>query len=113
MAISINYDMDQGANFAFGFTATDAQTGLPRDFSAGVTAYAQMRRHFSSTDKIDFVTSLTGVSGSFVSCSLGYTGTAETNGIYFYDVVVHINGNTVERLRQGMITSYPKVTQIP
>lgn len=113
MAVSINYDMDQGANFSFGFTATDASTGLPRDFSSGVTAYAQMRRHYSSTNAIDLFASLTGASGSFVTCSLGYTGTAETNGIYFYDVFVRIGGDRVERLRQGMITSYPRVTQIP
>lgn len=110
MAVSINYDMDQGANFAFGLTALSG--GSPMNISTGYTAYCQMRRYYSSSDYVTLSTSITGSTGS-IYVSLGYTGTEDIKpGIYFYDVELHsVSG--VERLRQGMITVYPEVTKIP
>ena len=110
MAVSINYDMDQGANFAFGLTALSG--GSPLSIASGYTAYCQMRRYYSSTDYTTLSTSITGATGE-IFISLGHTGTAEIKpGIYFYDVELH-SSSTVQRLRQGMITVYPEVTKIP
>jgi hypothetical protein len=110
MAVSINHDMDQGADFTFGCTAKDA-SGLPMDISSGYTAYCQMRRYYSSTDYTSLVTSITGATGDIV-VSLGATHTAAIKqGIYFYDVELHGSNSTVKRVVQGMITVYPEVTR--
>ena len=110
MAVSINYDMDQGANFSFGLTAISG--GLPMDIGSGYTAYCQMRRFYSSTDYTTLNASITGSTGE-IFVSLGHTGTEDIKpGIYFYDVELHSSSH-VQRLRQGMITVYPEVTKIP
>ena len=111
MAISLNYDMDQGADFVFGCTAKDAN-GNPMDISSGYTAYSQMRKYYSSSDYTTLNTSITGSTGSIL-ISLGATATEDIKpGIYFYDVEVH-GTNSVKRVVQGMITVYPEVTKIP
>jgi hypothetical protein len=112
MAVSINHDMDQGANFSFSILAKDTN-GNAVNLSSGCTAYAQMRKHYSSTSYTTLTASLTGGTG-YISVSLGSTGTAAIKaGTYFYDVeLVSNNGNTTQRLVQGMITVYPEVTRI-
>jgi hypothetical protein len=112
MAASINYDMDQGSNFAFTIRANDSN-GNPVDLSTGCTAYSQMRKSYSSSTAITLNTSLTGGQG-YILVSLGPTATAAIKaGTYFYDVELKTNsGNTVQRLVQGMITVYPEVTRV-
>lgn len=112
MAISINYDMDQGSNFAFSIRASDTN-GNALDISSGYTANAQMRKHYSSNTAITFNTSITGGTG-YISVSLGPTATAAIKaGTYFYDVELEFNdGTSIQRLVQGMITVYPEVTRV-
>jgi len=112
MAISINYDMDQGANFAFTIRANDTN-GNAIDLSSGYTANAQMRKHYSSNTATTFDTSITGGTG-YISVSLGPTATAAIKaGTYFYDVELQFNnGTSIQRLVQGMITVYPEVTRV-
>jgi len=112
MAVSINHDMDQGANFSFSILAKDTN-GNPVDLSSGVTAYSQMRKHYSSANYVTLNSSLTGGTG-YILVSLGSTATAQIKaGTYFYDVeLMSNNGATVQRLVQGMITVYPEVTRI-
>jgi hypothetical protein len=113
MAISINHDMDQGANFSFTHTVK-GNDNIPIDISNGYTAYAQMRRFYSSTNAVSLNASITGSTGQ-VLVSLGATATSGVKaGVWFYDLELHSNGsNTVQRLVQGMITVYPEVTKIP
>jgi hypothetical protein len=112
MAISINHDMDQGANFSFALVARDVN-GNAIDLSAGCTAYCQMRKHYNSSNYTALNASLTGGTG-YITISMGPTGTAAIKaGTYFYDVELHSNaGQTIQRLLQGMITVYPEVTRI-
>lgn len=111
MAVSINHDMDQGANFAFNVVAKDS-VGTPISLS-GSTAYCQMRKYYTSETAINLQTSITGGTG-YIVVSIGATGTANIKpGVYFYDVELHSNnGSLVQRLVQGMITVYPEVTRI-
>ena len=112
MAVSINHDMDQGANFSFSILAKDTN-GNPVNLSSGCTAYCQMRKYYTSTSYVNLNTALTGGTG-YITVSLGATGTAAIKaGTYFYDVeLVSNSGNTTQRLVQGMITVYPEVTRI-
>lgn len=72
-----------------------------------------MRKHYSSNTAITFDTSVTGSTGN-INISLGATATAAIKaGTYFYDVELQSNnGNTIQRLVQGMITVYPEVTRV-
>ena len=113
MAVTINRDMDQGTNFSFTYVVK-GEDGVPINISTGHTAYAQMRRFYSSSAGVTFNTAITGSTGT-VLVSLGPTATAAIKpGVWFYDVELHSNGSaTVQRLVQGMITVYPEVTKIP
>jgi len=114
MAATINHDMDQGANFSFYVVAKDTD-GLAIDLSSGYTANCQMRKHYSSSSYHTLNTSLTaaGYTG-YITVSLGPTATAAIKaGNYVYDLeLVTDNGQTIQRLVQGMITVYPEVTRI-
>jgi hypothetical protein len=113
MATVINHDIDQGSNFSFSYVVKGTD-GVPTDISSGFTAYAQMRRFYSSSSSINFTTSITGTTGNIL-VSLGATASASAKaGIWFYDVELHSNGSAnVQRIVQGMITIYPEITKIP
>ena len=104
--------MDQGASFSFTTVVKDSN-GNPVNISSGYTANSQMRKFFTSTSYVTLNTSLTGGTGAIL-VSLGPTGTAAIKaGTYFYDVELQYNnGQTVDRLVQGMITVYPEVTKV-
>ena len=114
MAISINHDLDQGSDFSFSYIVRGSD-GIPRDISSGgYTAYAQMRRFYSSTTGFDLTTSITGSTGN-VTVSMSSSKTVNIkSGVWFYDVELHSNGSqNIQRIVQGMITVYPEVTKIP
>lgn len=113
MAVTINRDMDQGTNFSFSYTVR-GDGGTATNISSGHTAYAQMRKFYTSSSAITLTTSITGSTGN-INVSLGATASAAVKaGVYFYDLELHSNGsNTVQRLVQGMITVYPEITKIP
>lgn len=121
MAISINYDLDQGADFSFVATRKDTD-GFSIAITGGATAYCQMRKFYTSTSAVTLNTSIQGATGEIL-VSLGATGTSGIKaGVYFYDVELHItpkdaSNNSilpmkVYRVVQGMITVYPEVTKI-
>lgn len=121
MAISINYDLDQGTDFSFIATRKDSD-GFPVAITGGATAYCQMRKFYTSSSAVTFNASVTGATGE-VLVSLGATGTSGVKaGVYFYDVELHItpkdgsgtavSSTKVQRIVQGMITVYPEVTKI-
>ena len=122
MAISINKDMDQGANFRFVATRKD-DDGFALSITGGCTAYSQMRKFPSSTSYIDLAAAITGGTGEIL-VTLGPTGTAAIkSGVYFYDVELMttplggsppsgVGETTIQRIVQGMITVYPEVTRI-
>ena len=99
MAVSINYDMDQGATFSFSLTATN-DDGTTKGITSGKAALGIP----------SFITGGTG----YILVSLSATGTSQTKpGVYFYDVELQSsNGSVVQRLVQGMITVYPEVTRV-
>lgn len=121
MAISINYDLDQGTDFRFIATRKDSD-GFPLAITGGATAYCQMRKYFTSPTAVTLNATITGGPGEIV-VSLGATGTSGVKGgVYFYDVELHVtpkdgagaavDSTKVYRVVQGMITVYPEVTKI-
>lgn len=121
MAISINYDLDQGTDFRFVATRKDGD-GFAVAITGGATAYCQMRKFYTSSTAVTFNAAITGGTGEIL-VSLGATGTSGVKGgVYFYDVELHItpkdgsgnavDGTKVQRVVQGMITVYPEVTKI-
>jgi len=116
MAVSINYDMDQGSTFSFSLTATNAD-GSAKGITSGYAVFSQMRKYYSSSTAINLTSAITGGTGG-IKISLGATGTANVKpGVYFYDVELHglssgAEPYTVKRLVQGMITVYPETTKI-
>jgi hypothetical protein len=113
MAQTINRDMDQGADFSFSYVVK-GDDGTPTNIGSGYTAYAQMRKFYSSSSATTLNASITGSTGN-IRVSLGATGTAGIKaGVWFYDLELHSNGSkNVQRLVQGMINVYPEVTKIP
>lgn len=116
MAVSINYDMDQGSTFSISLTATNAN-GTPKNISSGYAVLSQMRKYYSSNTGITLTSSITGGTGGLkVGMSATDTATVKS-GVYFYDIELHGLSSspepfTVKRLQQGMITVYPEVTKI-
>ena len=113
MAVTINRDIDQGANFSFTHTVKGTD-GYPIDLSSGYTAYAQMRKFYSSPSAVNLDAAITGTTGQ-IMVSLGATASAAVkSGVWFYDLELHTGGSaTVSREVQGMITVYPEITKIP
>ena len=101
MAQTINRDMDQGTNFSFSHTVK-GDGGTAMNISSGYTAYAQMRKFYTTATAVNFTTAITGSTGNINA------------GVWFYDVELHSNGSAnVQRVVQGMINVYPEITKIP
>ena len=113
MAQTINRDMDQGTNFSFSHTVK-GDGGTATNISSGYTAYAQMRKFYTTATAVNFTTAITGSTGN-INVSLGASASANVKpGVWFYDVELHSNGSAnVQRVVQGMINVYPEITKIP
>ena len=117
MAVSINYDMDQGTDFSFTLVAKN-DDGTPKDITYDYSVMGQMRKYYTSSTAIDFTCVKTNaVNGEIkVSLTAGQT-TSIKPGVYFYDIELRaspvnpMEPNFVRRLQQGMITVYPEITK--
>lgn len=116
MAASVNYDMDQGADFSFTLTAKN-DDGTAKDILFEYSILGQMRKYYTSTTAINLTcTKITSSTGS-IKVSLTAAQTAEIKpGVYFYDIELKASPiapepNSVKRLQQGMITVYPEITR--
>lgn len=117
MAVSINYDMDQGADFSFNLTVKN-DDGTPKNISTEYEIFSQMRKYYSSSNSVILYPEIVdGISGQ-IKIFIGGTGTSQIKpGVYFYDVELKASRtnpsepNACYRLQQGMITVYPEVTR--
>lgn len=117
MAVSINYDMDQGTDFSFEVVAKN-DDGTPKDIYYNYNVYCQMRKYYSSTTAITLTTDKTGGNFGVIEVKMTASQTRDIKpGVYFYDVVLTASPshptepNFTRRLQQGMITVYPDVTR--
>lgn len=108
MAIKTNIVVDAGSTFETRIFVTDAY-GEVIDLT-GYTGASQMRKHYQSTAKIDFSTTIEANTGTIV---LGLDANTSANivpGRYVYDVEIQ-KANTVSRIVEGIVTVTPNVTR--
>lgn len=108
MATKANLLIDQGATFSTTITVTDDE-GIPMNLS-GYTGAAQIRKHYTSSNSVNFSVSISGSDGEV---TLGLTANATsliTPGRYVYDCEI-TNGGVVSRILEGIVTVTPEVTR--
>lgn len=111
MAAKANIVIDQGANFSTTITVTD-DSGSVVDLS-GYTAEGQIRKHYTSSTKVDFTISFVSPRSSgqvTLSLSSANTGAMEA-GRYVYDVELTSAANVISRMVEGIATVTPQVTR--
>jgi hypothetical protein len=111
MGAKANIVIDQGADFSTTITVTDS-AGDPLDLT-GYTARGQIRKHYTSTTKVDFGTVfLSPRTSGILSLSLtNVQTTAMESGRYVYDVELISSANNISRLVEGIATVTPEVTR--
>jgi hypothetical protein len=111
MGAKANIVIDQGADFSTTVTVTDS-VGDPLDLT-GYSARGQIRKHYTSSTKVDFSTSfLPPRSSGILTLSLSSVQTANMeSGRYVYDVELVSSANNVSRLVEGIATVTPEVTR--
>lgn len=111
MAAKANIVVDQGADFSTTITVTDANGDIVDLF--GYTAEGQIRKHYTSSTKVDFVVAFgTPRTDGLLTLSLSAANTSVMEaGRYVYDVNLTESGGTVSRMVEGICTVTPRVTQ--
>lgn len=114
MAVYANLTVDQGTDFSSAIDVTDSD-GDPVSL-VGYTVAGQIRKHYNSSTKVDFVATVSNATAGIVSLSLSAATTdAMKAGRYVYDVEISATdsgGNiTVERILEGKLTVSPSVTK--
>lgn len=107
MATKANLVLDQGTTFSSTIELLDEN-----DEALDITAYTargQIRKHYSSSNAVNFTTALS--NGSLV-ISLTATQTANiVAGRYVYDLELVNSSNVVTRILEGIVTVTPEVTR--
>jgi hypothetical protein len=108
MATQVNLLIDQGATFSTVIDLVD-ENGVPINLSS-YTGASQLRRHYTSSNAINFTVALT--SNGVVTLSLTANQTTSlTAGRYLYDVEVTDNSGIVSRIVEGIVSVTPNVTR--
>lgn len=109
MATKVNIVIDQGTDFSTSISLTDS-AGVALDVS-GITAAAQIRKSYSSSNATSFTTELSEITSSLtLSLNNAVTSTLSA-GRYVYDVELTDSSNVVTRILEGIITVTPEVTR--
>lgn len=108
MAQKVNLVIDQGTTFNTTFDIKD-DAGNPIDFT-GYTGTAQIRKHYTSSNAVNFTVSAN--SSGVITLSLTSNATnGMAAGRYVYDVEMVAPGNTTSRIVEGIVTLTPQVTK--
>jgi len=111
MAIISNLIVDQGSTFSATVDVTDTNGSATN--LTGYSVAGQVRKTYSSSTAINFVSSITDAAGGVVSISLSDTVTNNMKaGRYVYDVEILSSGGTRTRVLEGQLEVTPGVTQI-
>lgn len=108
MAQKVNLVIDQGSTFNTTFDIKD-DAGAAIDFT-GYTGSAQIRKHYTSSNAVNFTVSAN--SSGVIILSLSSNATSNLSaGRYVYDVEMTAPGNTISRIVEGIVTITPQVTK--
>ena len=111
MAIAANLVIDQGTDFEATIDVTD-QDGDAVNIT-GFTVAGQIRKSYTSTTSIDFVTTVSDPNAGQVTIALTDTTTATmASGRYVYDLEMLDSAGKRTRIVEGQVEVTPGVTQI-
>jgi len=111
MAIVANLVIDQGTDFEATIDVTD-QDGDAVNIT-GFTVAGQIRKSYTSTTSIDFVTTVSDPSSGQVTIALTDTTTSTmAAGRYVYDLEMLDSAGKRTRIVEGQVEVTPGVTQI-
>lgn len=108
MAIKANLFIDQGATYATKLLLNDAD-GIPVNLT-GYTASAQIRKHYASSNAVNFDVTLNTTGNVILELSANTTANMVA-GRYVYDVELVDTGGRVSRVIEGIVTISPNVTR--
>ena len=109
MAVYANLTVDQGTDFSSAIDVTDSD-GDPVSL-VGYTVAGQIRKHYNSSTKVDFVATVSNATAGIVSLSLSAATTnAMKAGRYVYDVEIDLSW-TKTRVLEGQLEVTPGVTR--
>jgi hypothetical protein len=110
MAPEFNLYVDQGTDFSETFTVTDVH-GAPVNLT-GATLRSQIRKSYTSTTSYDLTITPVDLATGQIKFELSNTLTASLkDGRYVYDAEYVLNG-LITRFVKGLVTVYPRVTQV-
>ena len=111
MAIVANLVIDQGTDFEATIDVTD-QDGDAVNIT-GFTVAGQIRKSYTSTTSIDFVTTVSDPNAGQVTIALtDTTTTTMASGRYVYDLEMLDSAGKRTRIVEGQVEVTPGVTQI-
>lgn len=109
MGSKANIVIDQGATYSTTIDVTD-DNGTPIDLT-GYSAEAQIRKHYTSVNAIEFDINVGGLTG-IITISLSANATANlAAGRYVYDCELTSDEGVVSRIVEGIVTVTPNVTR--
>ena len=109
MAVYANLTDDQGTDFSSSVDVTDSD-GDPVALT-GYSVAGQIRKHYNSSTKVDFVATVSNATAGIISLSLSAATTnAMKAGRYVYDVEIDLSG-TKTRVLEGQLEVTPGVTR--
>ena len=109
MAVYANLTVDQGTDFSSSVDVTDSD-GDPVSL-VGYSVAGQIRKHYNSSTKVDFVATVSNATAGIISLSLSAATTnAMKAGRYVYDVEIDLSG-TKTRVLEGQLEVTPGVTR--
>lgn len=109
MATKANLVIDQGTNFST--TISIANMDDEAIDLTGYTAAAQIRKHYSSSNSVNFGVSIDAALGDLTLSLTPAQTNAMVPGRYVYDVEVMDSSNVVSRIVEGLVTITPSVTR--
>ncbi len=108
MATVNNIYLDQGTTFDFSFNLTNVD-GTAKNLT-NYTIFAQIRRSYYSSTKVDFTTAKVSLEGEITISLTANQTAALKSGRYVYDVEIQSNQETL-RVLEGILTVNPEVTR--
>ena len=115
MAITVNLNIDQGADFSTVLTLQDDSGNLTN--LTGSSIYSQFRKSYGATTGYSFVVTIPSpTSGAFTLGLSASASSAIKAGRYLYDVeIISTSGGVTNTARviEGIVTISPQITKTP
>jgi hypothetical protein len=108
MAVKSRLVIDQGVDYEVTVNVKDANSAAIN--LTGYTGKAQMRKHYSSSTKYNFIVTIAGNTGEVTMAMFSANTANIAAGRYVYDCSITSSNNIVSRIVEGIVTINPRVT---